>query len=210
MIFGPARSTTVSSVSTFALPLRPLLADEESDEALSAAALEGCSEAWGVLVRRHERRVLVALLARGVRIDRARDITQETWTKLLDQQRAGRLAHLSLPGLAIRQALFLAKDEAKRPGSVRPHLALDDAASELLSREDHVHQQVSTRAELASAGRALAACTPSARRIFLMIYGEEGLSPGEVADRLGLSLQRVRQTVCEVRKKLRAALEEGS
>src|SRR5438105_2758736 len=71
----------------------------EPDEQLIPRALEGSKVAWEHLIRRHERRVLLMLLGQGVRIDRARDITQETWARLIAHQRAGRLERMELPGL---------------------------------------------------------------------------------------------------------------
>ncbi|MGD0528051.1 MAG: hypothetical protein ABSE49_23155, partial [Polyangiaceae bacterium] len=85
-------------------PARAVAADEP---ALCAAALRGDGEAWSALVQRHNHRVVVALLARGVRVDKAKDIAQEAWMRLVEQQRQGRLERLQLPGLAIAQATFL-------------------------------------------------------------------------------------------------------
>src|SRR5439155_21217242 len=56
--------------------------------------------------------------------------------------------------------------------------------------------------------RELAACPPRARQIFRAVYGASGRSQAEVARDLGLSVQRVRQAVCEVRARMRAALKE--
>jgi len=53
----------------------------------------------------------------------------------------------------------------------------------------------------------LSRCSPNARSVFRLVYGGEGLDHAQVAERLGLSLQRVRQIVCEVRKLLRGAVE---
>jgi RNA polymerase sigma-70 factor (ECF subfamily) len=53
----------------------------------------------------------------------------------------------------------------------------------------------------------LSACSDSAKKVFRLAYGGDGLSHAEVAERVGLSLQRVRQILCEVRAKLRTALE---
>src|SRR5580692_7937014 len=68
---------------------------------------------WNGLVERHDRAVLRVLLARGIRVDRARDLAQSAWAKLWEKQIAGLLPRLELPGLAIRQALFLAADERR-------------------------------------------------------------------------------------------------
>ena len=46
---------------------------------------------WERLVAQHQRAVLLTLLSRGVRLDRARDIVQETWARLIAHERTGRL-----------------------------------------------------------------------------------------------------------------------
>jgi RNA polymerase sigma-70 factor (ECF subfamily) len=56
---------------------------------------------------------------------------------------------------------------------------------------------------------ALKRCAPGARRVFEFVYEHPELSYTEVAGHLRLSSQRVKQIVCEVRKQLRAALEEN-
>jgi len=61
-------------------------------------------EAWNAVVAKHERRVLVALVARGAPIDVAREVAQQAWLRIYEQHRAGRLAKLELPGIVVRQA----------------------------------------------------------------------------------------------------------
>ncbi len=174
---------------------------------LCEAALEGDAAAWDALFRLHQRRVLVALLARGVRVDRARDLCQDAWARLIVQQRAGRLRNLTLPGLAIRQALFLAAEENRRARSRRPHLPVHEVEP---PADATTFERIVDRDRLARARVVLEGCPPTARRVFERLYAEPGVRHAEVAEELGLSVQRVRQIVCEVRKTLRAALEEGS
>jgi DNA-directed RNA polymerase sigma subunit (sigma70/sigma32) len=56
----------------------------------------------------------------------------------------------------------------------------------------------------------LSECSERERRVFQAMYG--GLCKGaeEVARQTGLSVQRVRQIHCEVRKKLRESLQGAS
>src|SRR5688500_4859484 len=82
-------------------------AADTSEPALVRAALAGDPRGWARLIERHDHRVVVSLLARGVPLDRAKELAQETWLRLIENQRAGRLPALSLPGLAIVQAGFL-------------------------------------------------------------------------------------------------------
>jgi RNA polymerase sigma-70 factor (ECF subfamily) len=51
-------------------------------------------------------------------------------------------------------------------------------------------------------------CPSRAQQVFREVYGPAEASHADVARRLGLSVQRVRQIVCEVRARLRRALED--
>ena len=183
-------------------------ADERT---LSSRALAGDAEAWNALIARHDHRVVVSLLARGVRIDRAKDLAQEAWIRLVEQQRAGRLTHLQLPGLAIAQAAFLSLEAARRDGARGDPLPLDSemvrAATDLVDPGADAETRLLTTERLECAERVLASFASNARAVFTLTYGGEGLSHAEVAAKVGLSLQRVRQILCEVRKELRSALE---
>lgn len=173
------------------------------DEDVVRAALAGSDAAWEALVTRHEHRVVVALLARGVPLDRARELTQETWVRLMERQRAGRLEWMSLPGLAIVQAGFLATNEWRRDERHQPWPTPAEAAPEPSAEEAAIGKE-----RLRRVSRALDGCPASARRVFELVYDHPELSYAEVAGRVGLSVQRVKQIVFEVRKRLRAALDE--
>src|SRR4051812_19895389 len=101
------RSTHLTTDPKLAsLPVRP--------GTLAARALKGDRAAWDELIRRHNTRVMVSLLARKHRLDEAKELAQETWMRLIDQARRGRLLDLSLPGLAIVQARLLASERHRR------------------------------------------------------------------------------------------------
>jgi RNA polymerase sigma factor (sigma-70 family) len=181
------------------------------DRALCASALGGDEDAWNALIGRHDHRVVVSLLARGVRIDRAKDLAQEAWIRLVEQQRAGRLTHLQLPGLAIAQAAFLSLEAARRDGARGDPLPLDSdaarAATDLVDPAADAETRLLTTERVERAERVLGTFAPKAQAVFKLAYGGDGLSHADVAKKVGLSLQRVRQILCEVRKELRAALE---
>ena len=180
------------------------------DEAsLCAAAMMGSREAWSALVARHNHRVVVTLLSRGVRIDRAKDIAQEAWMRLVEQQKAGKIDRLSLPGLAITQAVYLSLEAARRESGVRRHETIDEPAVAAFLRDpsDDALRRLLTEERVDRAVEVLSGCSASAKQVFRLAYGGDGLSHAEVAARVGLSLQRVRQILCEVRAKLRTALE---
>ena len=185
-----------------------------SEAELAVLALEGRSAAWDEIVRRHSHRVLLALLARGVRWDEAHDLVQEVWLRLVRQQRAGRLRSLSLPGLAIVQAGWLAREQDRTRRRRESILDGPDGtaavAADGVDRDPQSDPEGETmrRERLDLIRRELAACPPRARQIFQAVYGAGGRSHAEVASALGISVQRVRQTVCEVRARVRAALRE--
>lgn len=183
-----------------------------SEAEIAARALEGQSSAWDEIVRRHSHRVLLALLARGVPWDAAHDLVQEVWLRLVRQQRAGRLQSLALPGLAIAQAGWLAR-EAGRTKRRHETIMSKAAASVTVDDVDHdpgadPEEQAIRRERLDRIREELEVCPPRARQIFLAVYGPEGRSHAEAARDFGLSVQRVRQAVCEVRARVRAALRE--
>lgn len=172
------------------------------EQDLLAGALAGDRRCWQALIARHERKLIVSLLARGLPLDRAREVAQETWTRLMESQRAGRLAHLTLPGLAIVQAGYLASSDWRRQPR-DPEVA---PAADLAG--DSPEDRAIDRQALSRVARALEQCPARARRVFEAVYQNPELSYEELAARLGLSAQRVKQTVCEVRKRLRAVLAE--
>jgi RNA polymerase sigma-70 factor (ECF subfamily) len=180
------------------------------DDQVIPLALDGQREAWDVLIARHQRRVLLTLLARGVRVDRAHELTQETWTRLIVQQREGRLPWLELPGLAITQATYLAMDEARRSARSKPDLALDDVpeAAEVRDPSPSIEERLAHQAELRRADAELDRCPENARRVFELVYGDPPTSHADTAAAVGLSVQRVRQILCEVRGRLRDAMAE--
>ncbi len=182
-----------------------------SEARIAALALEGQSSAWDEIVRRHSHRVLLALLARGVSWDIAQDLVQEVWLRLVRQQRAGRLQSLTLPGLAIAQAGWLAREVGRTKR--RREAIMSGTAADGVDEVDHgpgadPEDQAIKRERLDRIRKELKACPPRARQVFLAVYGPEGRSHAEVARDLGLSVQRVRQTLCEVRARVRIALGE--
>lgn len=167
---------------------------------------DGRAVDWGALIARHSRRVMVALLGRRVPVDRAREIVQETWTKLIEKHAQGALAELKLPGLAIVQALFLARDDVRRARRRASEPLLEEPADEHASAEtEMVNQQEAQRAL-----GVLQRLPAKSRRVFELAYERSELTHREIAVQVQLSEQRVRQILCEVRKALRQAVEEQS
>lgn len=174
------------------------------DASAPARALAGEQVAWDELFRTHNRRVVLTLLARGVRADAARDLAQDAWMRIIEQQRRGRLRELKLPGLVIQQALFLAADRARSGDERHRKVPIDERTGDLVDGE----RRLIARSHLARVRAILAGCSPRHQQVFRTLYARSGASAADVAAETGLSVQRVRQIVCEVRKKLRVAIEE--
>jgi RNA polymerase sigma factor (sigma-70 family) len=168
-------------------------------ESLCARALGGEKAAWNELIALHRHRVLVALLADGLSLSAADEVCQETWSRLWAQQQRGALERLELPGLAVTQARFLARDRFRQEKvrALRP---------EPEAQTTEVESAIISRQQLERVSAALARCTAHQQRIFLLAQ-QDGLPHAEIASQVGLSLQRVRQIIFEVRTKLRAELE---
>lgn len=158
---------------------------------------------WDDAIRRHSQRVYVSILALGLAPDRAREVVQATWTRLMEQHAAGALADLEFPGLAIRQARFLAlNDMQRRKVEMRVLAAVPDSGP-----PPDVDRVVASREQIDRMLDALATCSPIAKRVFRLVYATPGGTCASAAQEVGLSLQRVRQILCETRSHIRRALE---
>jgi DNA-directed RNA polymerase specialized sigma24 family protein len=158
---------------------------------------------WDDAIRAHDRRVFLSVLALGVAPDRARELVQATWARLIEQHANGVLATLELPGLAIRQARFFALSDHKRSRTFVRMLASVPEPAEPPS----IDRVVAGREQLARVLDAVATCSPTARQVFRLVYATPGGTAASASKELGLSLQRVRQVLCELRSHIRNALE---
>lgn len=170
---------------------------------LEERALTGDRHAWNQLVARHDRRVWVSLLAMGAAPDVAAEVVQETWLRLYERCTEGRLDHLKLPGLAVVQARFLYLHRVGRLARESDEEVPDEA-----DLTPDAERRMAASEELQRVMEALEACTPRQRELMRAVY-EEGATAAEAASRFGLSVQRVRQSVCEIRAVLRTALGGG-
>lgn len=207
---SPVRAAGAGALSAgpAAAPATPAAQDEA---ALRQGALAGDPACWSALIARYNHKVVVSVLARGIALERAKELAQETWMRLIESQRAGRLQELVLPGLAIVQAGYLAAHA--RRSACRDERAQDEKAQTVAAVAHAAapappEEQVIQRQRLLQLERALSSCPAGARRVFEFVYAHPELTYDELATELQLSAQRVKQIVCEVRKRLRAAVEE--
>ena len=162
------------------------------------------SDVWTAAIRAYDRRVYLSVLALGVPPERAREIAQSAWTRLMEQHARGALGELELPGLAIKQARFLAFNELKRSKvELRALAAVPDGQPAA-----DVERVVASREQIDRVLGALATCSATARAVFRIVYATPGGTAQRAAQEVGLSLQRVRQILCETRHHIRKALEE--
>lgn len=156
---------------------------------------------WPQLIAAHNHAVVVSLLAKGLRLSAARELAAETWARLYERWQLDALPVVELPGLAIRQAHFLSLDAFRRP----THAALDEALAVPDGAASPEHQ-VLAKEQLALVSAAFNGLSPRAREVFAAVLAQPEHSHAELAKRLGVSLQRLRQTLCEVRARLRSSV----
>lgn len=163
-------------------------------------ALAGDRPTWESLVARHSRAVELALLARGERLADAKELTQAAWAHVYECVTRGRFSRLELPGLVIHHASLLSREQRRASGRATP-VGSDEGPP---TPED----VVGSRRAIARVQAELARAPATAQRVFALLHGQPPMTAAEAAQELGLSVQRVRQVLCEVRARLRAVLEE--
>jgi RNA polymerase sigma-70 factor (ECF subfamily) len=184
---------------------------DKSDRELAEAARDGNADAFGVLVRRHQRRVFrlaVHLLRNAAE---AEDVTQETFVRAyraLDRFDGRSEPFTWIYRIAVNLALNAIR--ARRPA--RRATPLDDPRIEgLLVDRRSRHGDPAHMA--ADRQLALALCDgidglSETLRTTLVLVSIDGLSHAEAAEVLGCPEGTVAWRVHEARKKLRAYLEE--
>lgn len=163
-------------------------------------ALAGDRATWDALVAKHQRRVILSVLARGVPIDVAREVAQQAWLKLYERAIAGELEALDLPGLAVRQADFLLRDRKRREALSR------DVEQQPLVVEV-TEPRIIARDTLRVIERVVEECPTGQQRIFWAAQEQSHLGHTAIASSLGISVQHLRQTLTGVRQHIRTALE---
>lgn len=204
MFGGLLRTCCVTGKSDERPHLRPV-PSEGHDAAAEAPGLS-FSERWDQRIREHGHQVFLSVLALGQRPDQAREIVQATWTRLMEQDRAGNVRPGSVLGLAITQARFLALDARRRDARGVGNVDVDaDDGVEIAAPEPSPEEIVFSRDELERVRLALADCSASTQKIFRLAYTPPPRKQAEIAAELGLSVQRVRQVLSETRGRLRQA-----
>ena len=181
-----------------------LLTSPKADPAESVEALD-----WDAAMQKYGRRVVVSLIAKGALPERAKELAQDAWFRVIQNHRQGRLTEVKLPGVVIKQATFLWQDDRRRCSARYTHESVDGTV-QAHRDERELEQQAAARHKLRKVREIIARAHPNARRVFALMYDGEARSASEIAAEVGLSVQRVRQIACEFRKTLRSELQGGS
>lgn len=184
--------------------LQPARRRDPSVEADTPEAID-----WDAAIQKYGRRVIVSLIAKGALPERAKELAQDAWFRVIQNHRQGRLSEVRLPGVVIKQATFLWQDDRRRCSSRFTHESADGTV-EAHRDEREFETQAAARHKLRKVREIIGRAHPNARRVFELMYDGEARNAAEIAEQVGLSVQRVRQIACEFRKTLRTELEGGS
>ena len=131
-------------------------------------------------------------------------MAQEAWLRVMEAAAAGRLERVELPGLVIRQASFIVAD---RQRARRLRIPATEREVECLTASETAEGHTHARELLAVVNAELATASARARGVFLAVLNAPDSGHRVLAEQEGLSLQRFRQVLCEVRAKLRRVVE---
>jgi RNA polymerase sigma factor (sigma-70 family) len=177
-------------------PAAPAPLDSETVE----AARVGDRQAWSVVILRYNTLILSIFLGFAIARPRSMELSQDLWLKLYLRARKGLLKILTLPGLAVREARFRALDELRGNKRAGPTADLEDVVLEAPSPT--AEEQISRQKDLALARRMLRAL-PARQRQVIVLAGIRGKPHAEVAEELGISTVRAKQTLSDARQRLR-------
>lgn len=161
---------------------------------------------WPACVRAHTHTVVLGLVANGAPLDQAQELAHEAFARLFEQWAVGRLTELDFPGLAMRQAMFLLAERRRSTRTTQQRAADLDEAVELPMPGASAEETLCAMQALEAANAALAQCSVRERAVLGAVLAAPDVPQRALAEAEGLSLQRFRQVLCEVRAQLRAAL----
>jgi RNA polymerase sigma-70 factor (ECF subfamily) len=177
-----------------------------TEHSLAERIRRGDREAEEELVQRFYRKVLVMAKARVGDRQAALDIAQETMIGVLEALRRGRVNnHQHVAGYVHGTARNLINNHFRyRDRSERAGLFLDGEDSKA-----DPEQMTADRERLELVDRALRELNPDDREVLRMTL-VDGLKPGEIAERMGLSSEVVRKRKSRATKRLKEAVLKRS
>jgi len=179
-----------------------------SDEQMVERALSGDADAFGVIVRRWERRIYALAFGMLGREEEARDATQETFLAAFRNLRGFRgEAKVSswLHRIAVNQCIT-----RQRWAKVRSETALEDeterdAASFTVTAQESPAHLAESRERTEAVRRAVSSLPTELRQVIVMKEFEE-LTFQEIAEALELPLSTVKSRLYTALKQLRMKL----
>lgn len=180
------------------------ISPEPSDHAdLVARLARGDADAEGTLVEHFTPRIRAMMTARTRDLDLARDLTQDTLIALLQALRQGQLReHDRLSAFAHGIARNIVNNYFRTRQREPTSQPIVDDLAVAAPAEDREEQE-----RIALLQQGLAELSPSDREILQMTLAD-GLKPGEIAARLGLTSEVVRARKSRAQKRVVAALEK--
>ena len=173
-----------------------------SDDTLARDALEGGSEAFRLLVERHQGRLYAIASGMLQSDDQAADAVQETFLKAyraLGQYRGGAFGAW-LRRILVNECLSVLR-------SRQPYLSLDELTADLPSGERTPEEECIARADV-QAVRAALRRLPAHYRSALVLRLLEGLSYREIARLLAVPVSTVETWIHRGRLRLQTLLGE--
>jgi RNA polymerase sigma-70 factor (ECF subfamily) len=178
---------------------------DRGEYSLADRIRDGDTSAEDEFVEKYRRPVYAVAAARMRDPEAAQDLAQEILLAVLEALRAGRLEDVNrlsafVQGTARNRintylaSLYQERDRPSPPSAAA--VATPDDCYEQTERETLVR-------------RALARLTPKDRKILLLIL-VDGLKPGEIAARLGISSERLRKRKSRALQRIREAVKEMS
>ncbi|MDA0180222.1 sigma-70 family RNA polymerase sigma factor [Solirubrobacter phytolaccae] len=194
---------TESSPGTTSVPAAggaaPAVLRDADDERLAALVAAGSEDAFDVLVRRHEARLLIVSRRVLRSDDDARDAVQNALIKAFGALRSGQLRGAPRPWLS-----RIAHHEACSLARVRREFAPLDV--DALGGGGDPHDAVVVKERLATLVADVAAL-PDRLRAPLLLRAETGLTYDEIGRSLGIAPGAARQAVFDARAALTAAAD---
>jgi RNA polymerase sigma factor (sigma-70 family) len=155
---------------------------------------------WGEIYRATYDELVRYLYRKVWDAERARDLAQEAFARVLDQDADNPRA------LVFTVATNLARDEARMVIRRRRHLALIRNESDAPATQDAL-DTIETERQREAAERALAQLSDRDREVLLL--WDAGLSYTEIAAQTGLAVGAIGTTLARARRRLVAAHEAG-
>jgi RNA polymerase sigma-70 factor (ECF subfamily) len=179
----------------------------QSDEELMLAYGKGNAEAFDLLFVRHGQKIFNLFLRQTGNAELARDLTQETWVRLVDAR------HRYQPSKSFSSWLYtiamnLLRDEIKRRKRHGLHKSLETINNTLQEPEAYSTEQKITAAEQKTQIQRAVQSLPKEQREVVLLAKYQELPYAKVAEILGISETAAKQRAWRGLQTLRSKLKK--